>query len=161
MKRKFVQQKDEMSCGPVAIINAKKWLGDIHPTIYILRKRCKTKLGYGSSVQHMSKVINDEFEFNLTKRRTNNPRLIKDALEEGHGIILRYKTGKEGHYVFMFKEDNQIYITNDSIEERTIEKLCAKQLETYLEPETKYIGGYHIKHPVAWIINCRKLILIC
>jgi hypothetical protein len=76
-------------CGPYAIYNAKVWRGDTDLDIRELIIRCKTTIYHGTRSEDMFRVLDKEF--NLTQRRCNDPRRIKQALDKGYGILLGYQ----------------------------------------------------------------------
>jgi len=107
MPRYIEKQPHKASCGPVAVINALKWLGK--PATYRTHlKKCK-KLGYPTNPAGTSRRLLSRFlrYFKIKYKRVTRPTLndITKELDKGNAIILLYRTysesGSWGHYTFI------------------------------------------------------------
>ena len=155
MKRQFVKQYDDNGCGPISIINAKRWKGQLPPFYKKLRAECKTGInGYDGTLQmDMDQTIRKYFS---NVGCTNSPRRMRFALENGHGIILLYhfeeETEKGDHYVFVYQNSKGIWVSNDR-------ELCVIGPLTWRKFQNSYLDlrqtreTYKMVFPTGWVIQ--------
>ena len=143
----FRTQTDDFSCGPVAVINAYRYINNKFPktTLNRLRYICKTNEYYGTERKNLIKnTIIDLSE------ETYNVRRIKTF----KAFILLYSVSKlQAHYVFVIKNNNKytIYNTFDNVNDNYYQ-ITTSEKEfhfNYLKPDMYN----NEKYPVAWNIK--------
>ncbi len=114
-KKQYVLQRDDYSCGPIAILNAYIWkYGKFTSKISFrkLRNLCKTNAKRGTERWNMKIDVLKE---------SNKPiyaiKNIKKSLENYNGIILDYsfksvQNNINCHYVFIYKDGCNYMVIN-------------------------------------------------
>jgi hypothetical protein len=95
---RYVQQRDEFRCGPVAILNALKWSGR-SVTAKLIPRLCKEVSCSQSGTQPLNFTLGliRRGKKSFTVRRDNHPSLanIENRLRNGGAVILVYWYHKE------------------------------------------------------------------
>lgn len=107
---RYVRQRDLISCGPLAILNALKWAG-IRATVGRDYKRLRRLTGvtasYGTTSFDMDRVLFKTRGLMVRRARKNTMRELQKHLEKGGAVVavchshFRPKFGKEGHALFI------------------------------------------------------------
>lgn len=104
MKNRWINQRNEHSCGPVALLNLEKWLGK--KATYAARynywmEHCNCKRD-GTDLSCFVESLYSIDGIKITPRSNPNIQVIDDALKAGRAVIMKSAfvlNGKlEGHY---------------------------------------------------------------
>jgi len=109
---RYIRQRDEYSCGPVAIVNAMKWLG-FHTTaadLPRLKEECYTEVGSGTWPPDLNRAICR----NISRARwIKSPTLpqLDHYLSLGRAAILGYSylqddDVEDAHYALIIQSGN-------------------------------------------------------
>jgi hypothetical protein len=119
MATRWTSQRNEFGCGPVAIINLLKWLGD--PATYERdyptwrRKCCCTE--YGTPLKNFVRALYSIKNIKITPRNVPNIGVISEALESGRAVVMKsaYYEGDDlmGHYFLVTNQtEKSFYCVN-------------------------------------------------
>ena len=158
---RYVRQRDKFRCGPVAIINTMKALGQqvsYQTWIPQLDQICLAKEYGGTFETQLNNVL-----VSLAKKKKfsvkgwkNNPTLgdLDKELSQKRVVLLRYfhSEPKKGHYTTIIGRTKQFYIlANDSEDRPTITKVSRKTMQKYLA--TRDIRPGIVYEAVYWPIE--------
>lgn len=118
----YIKQRDEFSCGPVAIINALKWAGHdyTYQALPTIRRLCRCK-DEGTHSENLTRGLEKLKKRNKLKFKYNDleyPTLLKidKHLKKGSLIFLYRENNQDiGHYIFInSKKENWYSVVNYS-----------------------------------------------
>ena len=135
---RFIRQRDDHSCGPVAIINALKWAGV--PVTYRthfrrIKRLCRTTQDWGTRREDMSKAL---ARYGLALRYEVRSLVTLQEMEKhllsGSALILEYwfREGEkyDGHYVFIYhNDDHGFMVVNDMTSGQAAQPRTRKELK--------------------------------
>lgn len=154
---RFLRQKDQYSCGPVAVINALKWAG--LPLTYKsdfkeIKTRCKTTADWGTTPHNISKVLSQYDELSFEIKQLITLKDIEEHLLSGGAVILEYwfkdETLYDGHYVFIYEREGNDFVVVNHMSDGSAVQVCSRQnLKSMLRcKKYRYTGS-----PSAWLIR--------
>ena len=154
---RFVKQRNQFSCGILAIINTKKWLGlkASYKKDYKKTARfCKTTTDgtkrekISAALDKLSDYLTYEFMYLVTFKQ------IKEHLVTGGAIILEYffleyPGMHDGHYEILMYENEKFYSING------MSSAPAKQIisEDNIKKKLRCKKFREIGSPSAWFLN--------
>lgn len=121
---RYVKQNDDYSCGPIAIINALKWIGRkaSYGSLKRIQKACHCDED-GSSEWNLLRCLR---KMGIDVRILHNPRAmdLDLLLEQGKSMIVSYyfknngywnghKGYLDGHYVFVSRKTKRRYVVHN------------------------------------------------
>ncbi len=148
---RYIKQRDNYSCGPVALINAARWSGS-KEKIRSLRKRFMSECECtfpGTSLGNFKKVINeiDCFKIHSMCKQPSIGRLDYN-LDVGRIVILRIRSELGGHYFLCTRYTSEEYeVINYNAECKTIFKIP----KNFMSESLKYIDSSGTS--IAWFIE--------
>lgn len=158
MTNKYFGQKDNYSCGSVAILNALIWFGK-ELSYSETRKISKTIgcvpiIGTQSGTK-MQKYLKDQ-GLKVKKVITPTKKQIDDHLKNGGSVILRYVRMEMeddfllGHYAFFDKKVGNKYFGSNITPRVNYESISTKEMNKYL----RIYKENHLKTwlPWAWLV---------
>jgi hypothetical protein len=149
---RFLAQRDEYSCGPIAIINALKWLGYAFTGADLpkLRRWCQTDKYLGTPTKSMTATlaklgIKSTLKYRITFSELNM------YLKQGKCVIIgSYGFGKnkdDGHWYFVpEKSGDGFRVINLEVQNNTV--ISKEELKRVLKDKTNDAGW-----PVAIVIE--------
>ncbi len=157
--RKYInKQQHSYSCGPVAILNVRKWLGCKH-TGYRKNIGHFRSFGYsgdGMWPRYLSITLN---KMKIKYKRKNNATMtdIEKALDKGCSVVLNYAwhNREDGaHYAFIDKHTvKSVRAWNWSDIHKT-PYLSKKQLRKWFRYSNKYYNKrWNEVKPIIWVIS--------
>lgn len=160
---RYVRQKDDYSCGPVALINAIKWLGYNYPykdNIFFIKKLCDCKKEEDWSGTHYYDLSKALKKLKIKNKFNENPKIseIIEHIENEGSLILRelYKENKEwcGHYFFIYGYDSQEkeFLTVNSRKDETMSKISLHDLKKSLSIKANRLEKSDINRSICWFI---------
>jgi len=112
MTKRWIKQRNSYSCGPVALMNLLKWLGQPvnydkdYPEMFA---KCKCNKE-GTQLRNFVKVLYEIEDIKITPRTVPNIWVIDEALSQNRAVILKtaYKENYEleGHF-FLITEKTE------------------------------------------------------
>lgn len=156
---RFIKQKDQYSCGPIAIMNALKWAG-LHTTykthFYKIKSLCKTTILWGTTPDNMTTTLLKHSKYlSFTTKSLVTLKEIDKHLNAGGAVILEYWFKDEGmnlydgHYVFIFRERGYDFIAVNAIG-ISVAQPCPRDMLKSMLSCKKY---RHTGSPSAWFIS--------
>ena len=97
---RYLAQRNDYTCAPIAIINAEKWTG-IHSTVKRLPElisACRTSKT-GTYIDDWEKVARSNPHFRMRKWREPNLRATRKHLLAGGGLFMDYVCFDEKHHI--------------------------------------------------------------
>lgn len=155
---RYVRQKDQFSCGPIAIMNALKWAG-IRTTYKThfreIRTLCKTTASWGTTPENMTATIRKYCRcLNFTTKSLVTLREIDEHLASGGAVILEYwfrdEMDYDGHYVFIFREHGHDFIAANAMLGSPAAQPCPRGMLKSMLSCKKY---RHTGSPSAWFLT--------
>jgi len=165
---RYLKQRDEFSCGPIAVINALKWAGlkvteKTHKKHMIRLTNCKSHHGRGfggcfpydidyALLQYKSIKICKVYDAFDRADRTNMFTEINNHLDNDGSLLMRYfwKPGR-GHYTFCIGRTPKTYtFVNDSIGKNIINR-SKKTMNKMLITKDYAFGA--LEYPVVWFLK--------
>lgn len=112
---RYMKQRDNYSCGPVAIMNVLKWAGlkfSYGEKIDYISKLCKCKAPGGSYHNHFDKALRNVTDGLLKIQKIKRPKLaqIEEHLKTGGVVIINYawkKIDKKGRHYALIADINK------------------------------------------------------
>lgn len=159
---RYLSQQDQFCCGPIAIVNAFKWLGFSVTAQHLkeLRNVCATNTTVGTTVNGMSKGLNFMCDYmGLAKSpfvqvKTLTMDWVVEILRDGWVVLInagwkRSDGEVQGHYfliVGMSHSQRNFYVVNGPEGTRGVRRLSRKKL------------GWIMKHsrstwPNGWVVR--------
>lgn len=151
---RYITQRDEYSCGAIALANAMKWAGERiswKESANSIRKMCRTNTEHGTWFRDLDRVIkryfkNVEFRWNLSLEE------MDDHLRSGGAVVYNYTMRDDeemGHYIFIdgiSDSGKSYYVVNACFESKG---------ECY--PRRRFTRGAFRKHfgrqPDGWLLR--------
>lgn len=154
---RFIRQRDQYSCGPIAIINALKWAGaylTYKSDFKKIKNLCKTTISWGTTPENISKVLSVYSEhINFEVKALITLKIIDKHLKSGGSVILEYWFNEDGvydgHYVFIFRKDGHDFIAVNNMNGAPAAQPCTRQMLKSMLRCKKY---RHTGSPSAWLI---------
>lgn len=171
----FWKQKDGLSCGVIAVMNARKWMGEVFSYNKIFKPlkkelRCSSRWFEGEDIGFAGTSKVDLLPVLVKYARKNNYRVIKRChltatrlkyeLGRGNSIVLcymvvhkdkrfqQYRNYHYGHWCFIHGFKNRKFlVANDVVDEMTM-----KQMKEYCEIH----HGAGTTYPVSFILQKKK-----
>lgn len=151
-KVKYLRQKDSSSCGPIAVINAMKWLGynvtsDFIPFCkWLCLCKDSIKTSGGTRQEDLHNAIKFlELKNTLIKHSGKNIKKINDHLDANGSVLLIYSfyEGKERdpdsknvHAALIIKKSKRYYtIVNDSVSDTVCKRSIKKVTKAIMDDE--------------------------
>jgi len=157
MSTRWIRQRNSSGCGPVAILNLLKWLGE--PVTYAegyphFSKKMKTSR-YGTELRDFVRVLYKIENIKISPRTVPNIGVIDDALEHGRAVIMKsaYFNGDalEGHYFLVTeKTDKSFFCVNVNHRHQWVSKPSFRL--KWLQHHQNYCTECGIA-PYCWIIR--------
>jgi len=146
---RYVKQKDDTSCGPIALINTLKWLGYkvSYDFIHVARYLCKwdgknSEDGAGTTDKNLDSALK---YFKIKKKRKVQPKLkeIDDHLDSGGAVIISYYNTYSmpgfkidlGHYALCIGRTSQTYMMVNDICKKAKNKRYKDTMKAILRNE--------------------------
>lgn len=157
MASRWIRQRNSYTCGPVAIMNLLKWLGE--KVIYAKdfeywKNKCKTQK-YGTSLCDFVKVLYKIEGIKISPRNVPNIGVLDEALLQGRAIVMKSAYIEKGIYIghyYLITEttDKSYYCINLNDKHGWVSKISFKN--EWLQHHTNYCHECGIA-PYAWIIR--------
>lgn len=155
---RFVKQKDQYSCGPIAIMNALKWAGlpaTYRTHFHKIRSLCKTTMSWGTTPDNMTMALLKHSKYlNFTTKSLVTLKEIEKHLDAGGAVILEYwfkdEKDYDGHYVFIFREHGHDFMAVNAMLGSPAAQPCPRELLKSMLSCKKY---RHTGSPSAWFIT--------
>ena len=150
---RYLRQRDNYNCGPVAIINALKFFGEraTQKDISRIAKIVNCKSPHGTSPKNMNKGINKIFK--CEKMEDPTMRDIDQILLNGNPVILNYliqENGERwGHYIFIPRRETDGFIIINENKNRTVDLVNRTTISKWLKLKKNKIHTY----PRIWILK--------
>jgi hypothetical protein len=105
---RFIKQRDNYSCGPVAIVNALKWAGVratyAHVTLYSIL--CETEKDIGTQISALHKALTLTKAFKVVRLYNPSIKRIDEHVDGGGAVLFASTTvlteeDYEGHYALI------------------------------------------------------------
>ena len=152
MAIRYVRQNDNSSCGPIAIINTLKWLGNQEASYQLLplfRKLCHcTRSPGGTTPRHLGEVLMQQ---NIKYSHMPWPTLeiVNKHLDLGDAVLLKYVYGtSNGHYALCIGRTTKYYTVVNMLPGKTISKCHVNTMDKMLHhmmpphtPQCWFIAG--------------------
>ena len=155
---RYVRQRDQYSCGPIAIMNALKWAGlsaTYRTHFHKIRSLCKTTMSWGTTPKNMTVTLEKYSKcLSFTTKSLVTLKEIDKHLAAGGAVILEYwflddEMGYyDGHYVFVFREREHNFIIVNAIDVPVTYPCSRDMLKSILSCK-KY---RHTGSPSAWFL---------
>ena len=162
---RYVAQSDDFSCGPVAILNALKWVGSdatIKNYLPFLQFGCRTIDledptnwdDNGTSNQDFDRILRYVGKGKFKIRRTHRPTvpMIRRHLMAGGSVALGYfwrdGTSFGEHFCFLSKMENNQFVTANDHLSTTYNAVCYRLEKTIRRWLKKSDDS-----PVAWFLT--------
>ena len=157
MAHRWIRQRNDFSCGPVAIMNLLKWLGEsvTYANDYkYWANKCKTA-EYGTTLHDFVRVLYNLDGIKISPRNVPNIGVIDEALQSGKAVVMKsayiVDNVYEGHYYLITDQtDKSFYCVNLNDKHGWISKPSFKN--QWLQHHTNYCHECGIA-PYAWIIR--------
>ena len=159
---RYLRQRDQSSCGPIAVINALKWAG-VKATEKTHKKKIKriTQCNpYGRGfigthpydVNHALSCYNSIKIQRVSKDTWTKITEINEHLDKGGSILMRYfcKPG-QGHYTFCFGRTYKTYRFVNDKKGSTITTRPCSEIKTMLSTPNEAFGM--LEFPVVWFLT--------
>jgi hypothetical protein len=172
---RYVKQKNDYSCGILAVINALKWAGYsyTYDQLYaILKDLLKTDKESGTVDTNLHKVLKlfSSGRFNVTYKKSISYKYLNSMIEQGNAAILLtclYNHHNEAlHYYLIIGKDGDKFVTVNlfsdtnvkvSINKKDIKLFLSKsRLKRYIKDnniEKEYVEQWFKHYPQAWILT--------
>jgi len=160
---RYLKQRDQSSCGPVAVINALKWAG-----LRVTEKTHKKKIqqltqcnpygrGFRGShpydVNHALSCYNSIKIQRVRKDVWTTLSEINEHLDKGGSILMRYFLANNGHYTLCVGRTPKTYrFVNDSWNKTVIDR-SQKRVKEMLSTSNNAFGV--LEFPVIWFLTRR------
>lgn len=123
---RYLRQRDQYSCGPIALINAAKWAG-LNITRRSLRtviEMCGSTVSIGTHYAALTRVIREDmdglFILSGTRRRPTATQIIEHLRHHDRALVLIYfhrtRAGSVvGHFTFMpgaIRDEDELLLVN-------------------------------------------------
>jgi hypothetical protein len=158
INRRFInQQQHSTSCGPVALLNVRKWLGLKH-TAYRENLYHFEQWGYdedGMWAKDLSRALR---AMKIKYRRTSHASIdvLQDILRRGNAAIVCYahhRDGEEyGHYVFVDKETPRTFRAWNWTSKLKSPYMSKRLLSRWFRFSKFYSKRNESRHPIIWEI---------
>ena len=155
---RYVKQKDQYSCGPIAIMNALKWAGlqtTYKTHFHRIRTLFKTTMSWGTTIDNMTATLLKHGRYlSFTTKSLVTLKEIDRHLAQGGAVILKYwfkeSAGYDGHYVFLFREEGHDFIAVNAMLGTPAAQPCPRDMLKSMLSCKKY---RHTGSPSAWFIT--------
>lgn len=157
---RFLRQRDEYSCGPIAVLNALKWAGlslTYKQNFKEIKELCKTTKSWGTTPSNITNVLSQYIEYICFEvKELITLKDIEKHIKHGGALILEYwfKDDLEfdGHYVFILEKDEDSFIiANGMIGDLALSTCSREELKNMLRCKKYRCTG----SPSAWLITTR------
>jgi hypothetical protein len=157
MKSRWIRQRNGFSCGPVAIMNLLKWLGESvsYETDYpFWRKRLGCE-SWGTPLKLFVKNLYGLEGVKITPRNCPSLGLLDDALTSGRAVVMKSayleRGTMMGHYFLVTAiTEKSLYCVNLNYRHGWVSKAAFQH--HWLQYHTNYCHECGIA-PYAWIIR--------
>ena len=157
---RYTKQRDEFSCGPIAILNALIWAGAdaAHDKCYAwLRELCDCTPPNGTQYAPFERALKSAGQEIFQVRKIMRPSMstIDDHLQSGQALVLNYlwktPTELQRHYVLMVgtSESGGSYYTVNNF--RQGPALARETREKFKDVALRFIYG-NDRHYKAWFL---------
>jgi hypothetical protein len=151
---KYLKQNDKYSCGPVALINALKWAGEVKNG-GALRKRliaaCKCKPPRGCYTDDFEQALTDLNTFDFQRKEFPELEDLDNHLDRGGAVLLRTRHDRGGHYFLCTRRTPKMYEVINWKKMRTVCKISRNTMEDCLNFTDG--GPGCLFFAVAWMIK--------
>ena len=158
MKR-YLNQKDDYSCGPIAIVNAFKWLGYSATTkdLIVLRKVCELDKDYGVTIEGLNnglKYMCKKYKHpKIRKTKKVTIKRIEKLISQGKAVLvdlgwMRPELGTTAGHYFLIHKTVSGFLTKDAAFFRTI--------NGPVKYKTNKVVPYLVRTDLAWILKHRQ-----
>jgi hypothetical protein len=157
MNSRWIGQRNGSGCGPVAILNLLKWLGE--PIAYAenypyYSKKMKTSR-YGTELRDFVRVLYGINGIKISPRNVPDIGVIEEALDNGKAVIMKsaYFNGKdlEGHYFLVTqKTEKSFFCVNINRKHQWVSKPSFRL--KWLQHHQNYCNTCGIA-PYCWIVR--------
>jgi hypothetical protein len=115
MAKRWIRQRTSSSCGPVALMNLKKWLD--HSVSYARdfeywKRKCRCKK-YGTALPDFVRALYSINDIKISPRTVPNIGIISEALYQDKAVVMKsaYYTpqGLEGHYFLITDQTDKSF----------------------------------------------------
>lgn len=154
---RYVRQKDEYSCGVIAIINIMKWGGEkisarVHRKKLIKACKCTRDSGVwewdlSNVLFELKKIVVDHIAVGASIKLKD----INKHIDHGGAIIIKYVSEYGGHYTVCVKRNKRGYFLINDSKEKTISFKSKKTLKNMLGQEVSCLGAFFCA--TVWFIN--------
>ena len=144
---KWIKQRDEYSCGPVAIINILKWLGvnATYKWLPAVQNLCRCDID-GTSTADIESALK-RLCIKYKKRMSPSLKKIDDHLNRnGIALVEYYYAQDEGHFALCIKKTKKQYTLVNDVKEITVSRIYRKGF-------IKLIRSHRVNEaPLIWFI---------
>jgi len=139
MSLRFVKQRDEYSCAPVALLNLCKWAGvgcAYNDDLYCwIKEHCECKPRYGSSdpfIHATLLALAREYNWAVRFRVEPSAAQLRDELDNGNAVLLcGMYDDDEDHIALVIDYDKRgLWAVNWWFDSETVRRIGWKYLET-------------------------------
>ncbi|MFA5024119.1 MAG: C39 family peptidase [Patescibacteria group bacterium] len=151
MAIRYVKQRDEYSCGPIAILNAMKWLGKpvTYKDLARLKDICCCRSPNGTWPKVISVVLKILKIKYLYKAKPSIKEIDKHLDDGGSILLVHYYNITRGHYVLCIGKTEKYYtLINDGMN-NTITRCHKNTMKKMLHTKHKTLRQYG---PCCWFI---------
>lgn len=155
---RYMKQRDNYSCGPVALANVMKWAGS-KKSAGSLRKyfmpicKCSPENGTRPWEIHNALLTIDDISF----EKVEYPGLqdLDGHLDDGGIVLLRVRYEDGGHYFICTRRTQKMYeVINRKVDHVTKSLVSRKTMSKDISYADVFIGGAY--YAVAWLIKKEK-----
>ncbi len=143
MPPRYTKQRDKFRCGPIAILNALRWVGVSIPykeLLPSLERLCECVAPDGTRHAAFDRTLREVGKDIFTVRRVHHPSLaqIEEHLREGGHIILNYRWTHAGmdrrHFESLVEvslSGRSFYVVNGSLRGPALRKVTRTRFKEY------------------------------
>lgn len=153
---RYIKQRDNYSCGPVALANAMKWAGS-KDSASALRKHfipicnCTPEDG-GTRPWDLHSALETIDIISFDKIEYPSLQDLDDHLDGGGIVLLRVRYEDGGHYFLCTRRTPQMYeVINRKSDHKTKALVSRRTMDKDIAYIDSFIGGSY--YAVAWMIR--------
>ena len=156
---RFIKQRDEYSCGPVAIVNALKWAG-IKATYAHVKKYkriCKTEEDMGTTLFAIHETLAATKVFKIVRLYNPPIKRIDEHIDGGGAVLfgstkIKTEESYEGHYALIVSRSQKRYgVCNLEPPGKSYKTCCRKRFIK------KFMKRFEGDKPVVWLLTARQV----
>lgn len=134
---RFLKQKDQFSCGPLALVNALKWCGR-KSSLKELKTTLQTTRTQGTSHRVLSSTICKVF--NTHKISSPTTESIENHLSTYGSLLLQYEwtKSKKGHIVLIIGQTNHYYYVVNYLFSKTVSRVSKSTIELMIKSKPSF-----------------------